>query len=250
MLKSRPVPVASQTDFMDWQKRRLKYVTASEVPSILGLNGTMNTAADVFTAKINGARSAPNVFTDHGNANEPVIFDLCLKQIHGFRGRRSNIMYTNAGVPHLSATPDGVGRINGEKCLIEIKAPTWKMNRHKKNKYKYQVLTQMLVMDYSVAVFVWGMPELEFLDKSEGFIGTPTYKQWCAAAGLPHFDPESGGMVDASEPARARVVYNSIKFDLIRISDFSPEDISWVLERTKKFWDCLQTGVLDPEFLL
>jgi len=107
-----------------WLEQRKKYVTASDVASILGHNPYSN-AGDVRAQKISGAslnldgiaRVVSGTFLEGG------IFDWFVSRHPEYAtARRNTDLIESPVLPCLAATPDGWwDGPDGERCAIEIK---------------------------------------------------------------------------------------------------------------------------------
>lgn len=148
--KTRTI-LSSSADRSLWLEERRKYVTASEVSSVLGTN-RYQSAFELYTAKVNGVTTPVNKHMQRGIDNEGNVLATC-----GMRYRPWNKLIASRQYPWLAATIDGLGHEQGATYVLEAKCPAraWRQGEYKK--YLPQVLTQMLVTGYRDAILLEGI---------------------------------------------------------------------------------------------
>lgn len=143
--------LCSSSERDSWLQERRKYVTASEVASVLGAN-RYQSAYELFAAKTSGVVAPVNHHMQRGIDNEHKVLATC-----GIRYRPWNKLIASRKYPWLAATIDGVGHEQGITYVLEAKCPArpWKTGEYKK--YHAQVLTQMLATGIENAVLIEGI---------------------------------------------------------------------------------------------
>lgn len=141
-MKKRCTFVVSSNDKPKWLAERRKYVSATDVPTILALN-YFKSPVELFQDKLFGSKFVANQHTARGQQYEPIIIEAWAKK-RGVRKKANSIFMVSCKYPWLGATPDCFARVNGETVLVEIKCPSKAWSSAPAN-YVWQVKVQLVV---------------------------------------------------------------------------------------------------------
>lgn len=139
-----------------WLEERKKYVTASDVPAVLGLN-PYKKPIEVYQEKIGVVPPfRGNEHTERGKRMEPIILDFLEKSSPDWKITRNNLLMRSSAYPFLAATPDALGwEMNSKGHFpIEVKCPKnpW---REVPSYYRPQLWAQMIALGAEHGYFVW-----------------------------------------------------------------------------------------------
>ena len=129
-------------DKKEWLAKRKQYVTATDVPGILGVT-VWDNLASVAGNKLFGKPFVSNRHIKRGNEAEPHILEAWTKK-QGMKYRPSQGFLVSTRYGWLGATPDAFARDKGETILIEIKCPERAWREIPEN-YLWQLKAQLVV---------------------------------------------------------------------------------------------------------
>ena len=139
-------------DKADWLSKRLNYITATDVGTILGENA-FDTREALLGDKLFGKAPILNrKHIDRGVAAERPIVEAFAAQ-YGVPFRHPLGFVVSERFPWLAATPDAIARIDGETYLLEIKAPAKPWYEIPKS-YIWQVKAQLMVTGIAKGLLV------------------------------------------------------------------------------------------------
>lgn len=154
----------------EWLAKRLNYVTATDVGTILGKN-TYDTRESLLGDKLFG--KAPIVNRTHINrgtaAERPIIENFAKQYRIPFRHPLEFVVSTR--YPWLACTPDAIARIDGETTLLEVKAPA-KPWREVPQSYIWQVKAQLMVTGLQKGLIV----SAQYDEKTKRVTNISTYE--------------------------------------------------------------------------
>lgn len=153
--------IASSTNRKLWLELRKTNITATDIAALSG----QYSIPSILKKKM-GRNFGGNVYTEHGNTREPII---AAKIKRKYKITPNNFLYHAENSKRFLATPDGVGVVDGEVVLSEIKT-TNKALRLIPSNYLRQIYWQQYVLGASRTLFVWEQHE-KFIP-----IGEPTYE--------------------------------------------------------------------------
>lgn len=159
-MNKRCVFVASSLDKPKWKAERRKYVSATDVPVLLGIS-PFKTPIELFQDKMFGSTFVENDHTKRGQKYEPIIIDAWTKKCN-VKSRPNNMFMVSVPYPWLGATPDCIARVNGETTLVEVKCPSKPWTKAPEY-YMWQVKVQLVVTGLRSGVLVAAnaLPEKE-----------------------------------------------------------------------------------------
>lgn len=148
--------VSHPRDKEAWLEARKKYVTASEISSVLG-NNPYKTVQELYLDKIGLEVPIPdNKHLQRGRYYEPLIIEKWAREEAGNAKYRTGLgLLASLQYPWLACTPDAVARYSNETVLLEVKCPN-KMFSTPPAHYVSQVQLQMLVTGIKRAFLVAG----------------------------------------------------------------------------------------------
>lgn len=140
-----------------WLNRRSKYVTASEVASIMGLN-RYQSRDELMNTKLNNVQVPMNTHMQRGIDFEKQILTIGC-HTYGIRAwRQWDRLVSNTTYPWLAATPDGFACVDGEIAVLEAKAPSKRLTTDEAlGRYLCQLVTQMAVCGAGYAILMQGL---------------------------------------------------------------------------------------------
>lgn len=147
-----------------WLRERRKLITASDVPSLMGIN-RFKRPMDVFWEKLHGAvdlSSNPNI--ERGHVMERAILCEYERRVD-LRTKPLGSLWSNRDYPWLGATPDAVDSMG---FLVEIKCPAkapledYKEEAFKR--YEYQLLAQLLVTEKRFGAIVAATADMAYFE--------------------------------------------------------------------------------------
>jgi len=239
----RPIKIADQSDREAWLSTRFDYITASDVPSIMGKNKYCS-PRKVFETKINKISS--DIHHRHearGHESESLLLDMFTFATQ-IKSHHCSATFNSPKYPWLACSPDAIARMDGETRLIEVKAPARPAQKEKVKQYMLQTMCQMLVMGYATGHVLIGTPTLEWFDPLDEPMEPLPYKDYMIACGLPYYSFGTGEFIESLEPPKAKIVYQS--FGVITITAGEMQGVApEILDRTKRFYDAMQDGYLD-----
>ena len=143
---------AAQQRSLGWETKRAGMLTATDIPTILGVN-PYQTSDDLILRKLGkGEKFEGNIFTQWGNTFEDVAMFQVYKKIFGITSEIIQVgLVDHPTIPFLGASPDF---ILPQGKLVEIKCPFKRrvcgvIPEH----YYPQVQMQLEVCDLDIADF-------------------------------------------------------------------------------------------------
>lgn len=144
----------------EWYAQRKKYLTASTIGSICGVN-RYESRDEAMRNKLDerlDRRSAftGNKATEHGNRNEPIAIELYEKNTNEKVFAFGLLQSLKVGEEFIAGSPDG---ITASGRLIEVKCPMYrKPNGTVPEHYMYQVQTLLHILDLKVCDYIEYVP--------------------------------------------------------------------------------------------
>ena len=138
----------------EWLAKRLRYITATDIGTILGKN-VFDTREALIGDKLFG--KSPIIDKRHVNRGieaEGPIVKAAAKQF-GFKYRHPLEFVVSTRYPWLACTPDAIARIDGETVLLEIKAPAKPWFKGIPESYIWQVKGQLMVTGLEKGLLVF-----------------------------------------------------------------------------------------------